>query len=123
MAQGFEYVLAVSGMPRIDAAALFDAVARSAVGLTLTVAFLGGTLVGVVLLVIALWRSRRMPIGALVLLLVFPLVDLALPAQPGPVISHLVLLASFVWIAAALLRREPVRRARSALRPTLPARA
>jgi len=123
MAQGFEYALATSGMPHSDAAALFDAGTGSAVGIALTVAFLGGTLVGVGLLVIALWRSRRVPIGALVLLLLFPLIDLALPARPGPVISHLVLLASFAWIAVALLRRAPARRARSGSQPSVAARA
>ena len=116
MAQGFEYALARSGMPRADAAALFDAGTGTVVALALTVAFLGGTVVGTVLLAIALWRSHRVPIGALVLLLLFPLVDLALPARPGPVISHLVLLASFIWIAIALLRAAPARRVRSGSR-------
>jgi len=123
MAQGFEHAIAVSGMPPADASALFDAGAGSAVGITLTASFLGGTVVGVALLAIALWRSRRVAVGAIVLLLLFPLVDLALPARPGPIISHLVLLASFTWMAVALLRRTPARRARSGSRHPVSARA
>jgi len=114
MAQGFELQLATGGLPLPQAAEQFDAAVGGPMGLTLTVAFLGGTAIGVILLCIALWRSRRVPIGAIVCLLIFPIVDLALPTGFGPVVSHLVLLVAFTWTAIGLLRRAPVRRVKSA---------
>lgn len=112
MAQGFEYRFATGEMPVSEAAAHFDASIGTPIGIVMTIAFLGGTVVGVILLAIGLWRSRRVPISAIVLLLLFPVVDLALPARPGPVLSHLLLLASFTWMAIALVRRAPARRVR-----------
>lgn len=53
---------------------------------------------------IALWRSHRVPVGSIILLLLFPVLDLALSVGPGPVVSHLVLLGAFGWMAIALLR-------------------
>jgi hypothetical protein len=122
MAQGFEYALATGGMSLPEAAAQFDAGVSTPVGIAMTTAFLGGTLVGVILLAVALWRSRRVPVAAIILLLLFPVVDLAVPMRPGPIVSHLILLAAFTWFAVALLRTAPARRVRRGA-PEVPARA
>ena len=106
MAQAFELQLATGGLPPAQAADQFDAAVGSPIGLALTIAFLGGTVIGVVLLAITLWRSHRVPIGAVILLVLFPVIDLALPTHPGPVISHLVLLGSMGWMAITLLRTD-----------------
>ena len=111
MSQVFELQLATGGLEQADAAREFDAAVGSPLGTVVLLAFLGGTVVGVLLLTIALWRSRRAPIGALVLLVLFPFIDFAMPTGIGTAASHLVLLASFTWICVALLRSAPVRRA------------
>lgn len=111
MAQAAELAIATSGVGTSTAARLVDALTANAIGATIFGLFLVLNVVGLVLLVIALWRSRRVPIPALVLLLVFPLIDLASPSELGAVVAHLVLTASFTWMAIGFLRAAPVRKA------------
>lgn len=106
MSQAFEGQLATGGLPPDQAVAQFDAAVASPVGVTMLIAFLGGTVVGVVLFAIALWRSRQAPVGAIILMLFFPVADLVAPTGVGTVVSHVVLLAAFGWMAVALLRRD-----------------
>lgn len=123
VAQGFELQLAGGGLPVVQAAEQFDGAVGTPVGVTLTLAFLGGTVIGVVLLAVALWRSHRFPVAAIVLLVLFPIVDLALPFRPGPVVSHLVLLCAFTWMAVTLLRKPPAPEAASGGADQEPARS
>ena len=109
MAQAFELQLATGGLPPTQAVVQFDAALTTPVAMTMTVAFLGGTVVGVVLLGIALWRSHRVPIASIVLLLLFPVVDLVAPQGIGTVASHALLLVAFGWMAAVLLRSAPAK--------------
>ncbi|MCX7522936.1 hypothetical protein OSC27_11690 [Microbacterium sp. STN6] len=101
MAQAFELQLSSGGA---GGAAHFDAAVGNAIGATMTVMFLAGNVVGIILLAIALLRSRAVPIAAVILLLLFPFVDLLVPGHIGAIASHVVLLAAFGWMAARLLR-------------------
>jgi len=115
MAQAFELQLATGTLARGDAAVIMDGAVGNPIGSTLTLMFLGGNVIGIVVLVIALWRSRRVPVGALILFVLFPVVDLALHGHVGPIVSHVVLLAAMSWMAVGLLRRPvtPRNRART----------
>jgi hypothetical protein len=108
--QGAELVLATSEPSVRVAASRFDAITSTPMLAGMLALFLIGNVVGLVLLVIALWRSRRAPIGALVLLILFPILDFGLPGGMGTLIAHLVLTAATTWIAIGLLRAAPVRR-------------
>ncbi|UUT34910.1 hypothetical protein [Microbacterium elymi] len=110
MAQAFELELATGG--QADAVAQFEGAVGNTIGATLTVMFLGGNVIGIILLVIALWRSRRAPIPAVVLFLLFPITDLLVPGHIGPIVSHLVLLAAMSWMAVGFLRTRPARHER-----------
>nr|WP_274637325.1 hypothetical protein [Microbacterium bovistercoris] len=110
MAQAFELQLATGG--HADAVAQFEGAVGNTIGATLTVMFLGGNVIGIILLVIALWRSRRAPIPAVVLFLLFPITDLLVPGRIGPIVSHLVLLAAMSWMAVGFLRAGPARQER-----------
>ncbi|MBS1675578.1 MAG: hypothetical protein JSS74_16610 [Actinobacteria bacterium] len=123
MSQGFEYAFATGGASPATAAAQFEAAIAAPIGMVMTIAFLAGTVIGIVLLAIGLWRSRRVPVGSIILLLLFPVADLTAPAPAGPVISHLILLAALTWMAIALLRTAPARRAVHASAPADPRRA
>ncbi|KQV06897.1 hypothetical protein [Leifsonia sp. Root112D2] len=110
MAQAFELQLATGG--QADAVVQFEGAVGNTIGATLTVMFLGGNVIGIILLVIALWRSRRVPIPAVLLFLLFPIADLLVPGHVGPIVSHLVLLAATSWMAVGFLRAAPARRGR-----------
>ncbi|WP_375400006.1 hypothetical protein [uncultured Amnibacterium sp.] len=110
LGQAAELAAATGGLSPSAAAHQFDQLTGNAIGATFLTLFLVSNIVGVVLLGIALWRSRLVPIPAIVLFLLFPVLDFALPTHFGAAASHLVLTISFTWMAIALLRSTPARR-------------
>jgi hypothetical protein len=88
---------------RHDLAVAVDHTTSNVIGLPIMVMFLGGVLVGLVLLAVAGWKAG-MPKGACVLLAVFQPVDLVMPNNPFPLgcVSHALLLVALVWIARAV---------------------
>lgn len=64
--------------------------------------FLGALSVGLPLLLIALWRSRSVPRGAIVTSFAFTLLDFVGPEMPFP--SHGLSFIAFTWMAVAILR-------------------
>lgn len=83
---------------------------------TALVPHLIGSFLGLVLLGIAVWRSRSFPRGTVVLLVAFLVWDFGLPPL-GPVDPHVLLVVAWVWMGIHLLRlpdavwrgAEPVR--------------
>jgi hypothetical protein len=63
--------------------------------------FLGVLTAGLPMLLIALWRSRTVPRGAIVVAFAFMALDFAGPEMPFP--AHGLLFISFVWMAASLV--------------------
>lgn len=95
------------GMDHHLAAQLIDHTSTGPIGAVLLVMFLGGTAVGVLALAVASWRAK-LPRPAVVLLVLFPFIDLAAPGHLGSVVSHTVLLVALGWLAyaAAMPQRE-----------------
>jgi hypothetical protein len=69
------------------------------------VMFLGGVLIGILLTMAALWRSRAVPRGAVVLMLVFVILDVPLQR---PLTAHIVALVAAGWIAWAILQAREI---------------
>jgi hypothetical protein len=67
--------------------------------------FLVGTLLGMIAVAVALWRSG-FPRPAAMLIGVFPIADMALDGVVPAWGPHLVLLAGFTWVASVLLRER-----------------
>jgi hypothetical protein len=70
----------------------------------LLVLFLSAPL-GILLLVVGMWRARSVPRGALVLAVAFVAVDFTPLGGLAPFPTHAILLAALVWMAVAVLRR------------------
>jgi hypothetical protein len=66
--------------------------------------FLGGAALGIVVTAVALWRSKAVPRGAAVLLVVFFAVDVA---ASQPLIAHVIALVGAAWIASSILSAGP----------------
>jgi hypothetical protein len=96
-----EFSLAQDG--RFDLAALADKVDNISGGpiVAILLLFIPGAVFGLLTFTVALWRSRAVPRGAVLLLPVFLVLDIAL--QQG-VIGHAVALVGAAWIATAILR-------------------
>jgi hypothetical protein len=114
MAQGFEtleFSLAQDG--RFDLAALADRIddTTSAPAIAMLLLFIPGAFLGVLTVAAALWRSRAVPRGAVVLLPVFIVVDVVL--QQG-LPAHVIALVGASWIALAVLRTTPAEPDRTA---------
>lgn len=95
---------APDGQGRIDrpvAAKLIEHSFTTAVGAPLLVLFLAGTAIGVIVLAVATWRAG-FPRPAVVLLVLFPVVDSVAKGHAGTVASHVVLLIALGWFATAL---------------------
>ncbi len=105
MVQGVELQLVRDGGPHHGAVAAVDGITGNAAGLMMLVVFLGGSVVGMVALAIALWK-RGLPRPAVVLMGAFPVLDLALPGHVGTIASHALLLVALTWVAVAL-RGQP----------------
>jgi hypothetical protein len=104
MVQGAETIMfALASDRRFDLAALadaFDGISNPS-AIAMFVLFLPGAFFGVLLTSAALWRSRAVPRGAVILLLAFLVTDIAL--QRG-LLGHAMALAAAVWIALTILR-------------------
>jgi len=109
MMQGVELQAVRDGLDRHTAAELVDHVASNPIGIVMLALFLGGTVIGVVSLAVASWRAG-LPRPAVVLLLVFPFVDLAAKGHAGAVVSHVVLLVALTWFAVGLSRNTAMDR-------------
>ncbi len=83
------------------AASLLDHAFANPIGATLLVLFLGGTLVGIIALAIAAWRAG-FPRPAVVLLVLFPIIDNAVQGPAGTIAAHAVFLVALGWFATAL---------------------
>lgn len=102
--QGFEtlqFALVRDG--RFDLEALADVVdnVSTAPAIAMGVMFIGGAALGVLVTSAALWRSRAVPRGAALLLVVFFIVDAPLSQ---PLIGHVIALVGALWIASTILR-------------------
>jgi hypothetical protein len=65
---------------------------------------LGGVLFGLLVTIAALWRSRAVPCGAVVLILLFVVCDIALSR---PLLAHVTALVAAVWIASLIYAARP----------------
>jgi hypothetical protein len=101
---GFEY----AELAMLDAGvtpATVEAAAASvqpAIAIPMFATFLGAVVAGLPLLLVALWRSRSVPRGAIVILFAFMAVDFVGPEMPVP--AHGLSFIAFTWIAFAILR-------------------
>jgi hypothetical protein len=103
MVQGVELQLVRDGADPATGARLVDHLSTNPVGAPLLIAFLGGSIVGVVCLALASARAGFSRAAA-VALGVFPFLDLALQGHAGTIASHVVLLAGTSGLAAGLLQ-------------------
>jgi hypothetical protein len=104
MAQAVELQGIRDGLGVGQVARLVDGLSTNPIGAVMLVMFLGGTVLGVVCLAVAMWRARVAPRPAVVLFLAFPFVDLLVRGEMGVVVSHTVLLAGLGWIGLTLMR-------------------
>jgi hypothetical protein len=107
MIQGLETLeFALAGDSRFDPGALAKAVddLSTPPAIVVGIMFLGGVLFGLLVTVAALWRSRAVPRGAVVLILVFIVTDIALQR---PLIGHVIALVAAAWIATAIYAARP----------------
>jgi hypothetical protein len=102
-AQSVELQGVRSGLGATTTAHLADHTLTTAVGAVLLVAFLGGSVVGLVALAVAAWRQGLSRTGC-VLMGLFPVADLVLPGHPGTIASHTVLLVALALLSRDLLR-------------------
>lgn len=103
LAQVFELQLSDSRLPLEQAAALFDSATAQPLAMIMIVLFLGGSMVGLPLLAVLLWRSSRVPRLAAVLVGAFPILDWGLQGHWGTLAAHALLLLGLSSIAATLL--------------------
>lgn len=108
---GFSALAAIHGFEAAEVA-LFDAGVspatmtaatdhlQPALGVPLLAMFLGTLSIGLPLLMVALWRSRAVPRGAIALVFAFMLVDFFGPDMPFP--SHGLSFIAFTWMATAI---------------------
>ncbi|MGH3137230.1 MAG: hypothetical protein ACRDPV_12160 [Gaiellaceae bacterium] len=107
MVQGAETLMyGLADDERFDAATLGAAVddLTTPSAIVMLLLFLPGAFFGVILSSAALWRSRAVPRGAVLLLLLFLVVDIILSRG---FIGHAVSFAAAVWIAVTVLRSRP----------------
>ncbi len=75
---------------------------QPALGMPLLAMFIGTLSIGLPLLMVALWRSRAVPRGAILLVSVFMVIDFAAPDMAFP--SHAFSFIAFTWMAVAIVR-------------------
>ena len=86
---------------------------QPAVAIPLLAMFLGAVTVGLPMLLVALWRSRAVPRGAILVTFAFMLLDFAGPEMPFP--AHALSFVAFTWMAGAIaFGRRPALEDRSA---------
>jgi hypothetical protein len=108
---GFSALAAVHGFEAAEVA-LFDAGVspatmsaatdhlQPALGIPLLAMFLGTLSIGLPMLMVALWRSRAVPRGAIVVIFAFMALDFFGPEMPFP--SHGLSFIAFTWMAVAI---------------------
>jgi len=106
MLQAFELETVDQHLSTSQAARLVDGAGTNALGSVITGMFLGGSVLGLLALGIAVWRARLAPVAAAVLLIAFPFVDLLAAGHVGTIASHALLLIGLGWTGLALLRRD-----------------
>jgi hypothetical protein len=104
MGQGVELQGIRDGLGVERTARLIDGLAANPIGGVIVGLFLGGTVVGLTCMAIAVWRSHVAPWPAALLLLAFPFVDELLPDRVGTIVAHGLLLIGLAWIGLAQLR-------------------
>jgi hypothetical protein len=107
MGQGLETLeFALATASRFDPAALAKAVddISTPPAIVIGVMFLGGVLFGLLVTMAALWRSWAVPRGAVVLIFVFIVCDIALSQ---PLLAHVIALVAALWIASAIYAARP----------------
>ncbi|MBS1673699.1 MAG: hypothetical protein JSS74_07015 [Actinobacteria bacterium] len=96
------YQMMTSG--RISASGLFRALGSNAApsvpGITYQIMFYAGAFAGIIVLMIAVWRSRALPRTAVAFVIAFQLVDLVPIPFPTTVLAAI----GLVWMAIAILR-------------------
>jgi len=102
--QGYEtleFALVLDG--RFDHAALADVVDNLSIApqVVMGIMFIVCAVLGVLVISAALWRSRAVPRGVPVVLVLFLLTDVPLSQ---PLIAHVIALAGALWIASTILR-------------------
>lgn len=101
-AETAQYSLLVAGVdPATVARGLEEA--SGAPLIVLLIMFVGGTVLGILLLLIALWRARAVPRGAVIVFLAFMIIDFSPLTAVVPFPKHLVMLVAMVWMAASIL--------------------
>ena len=103
MLQAFELQAVDQHLPTPQAAALVSGAGAGPIGAVITALFLGGSVLGLVCLALAVRRARLAPVAAAVLVGAFPFVDLLTPGHLGTVVAHAVLLAGLGWIGLSLV--------------------
>jgi len=103
-----EFRLATDGL--IDLTTLAHTVDNlsTAPEIAMGVLFLAAILIGILATIAALWRSRAVPRGAVVLMFVFVVIDVPLQR---PLTAHVIALVAASWIAWSSLsgpQRQPV---------------
>jgi len=99
--QGYEtFAFTVVQDGSFDLADLADAFDSSPAAAAMLILFLPGALFGLLTMTVALWRSRAVPRGAVVLIPVFIVVDIIL--QQG-LAAHAIAFVGACWIASAVL--------------------
>jgi hypothetical protein len=102
-AQGYEaleFALAADG--RFSLTALADVVDNlsSAPVIAMGIMFIAGAALGILITSIALWRSRAVPRGVAILIVLFFVVDATLSQ---PLIAHVIALVAALWLARSIL--------------------
>jgi hypothetical protein len=109
MIHGVEFVTYIVSLDdRIDKTTFDGVFNRAGGGIPFTVfmvMFLGGAFVGTALAMVAVWRSRTLPRGSIVLWLAFLAANLAPVKVPTTVIGA----AALCWMAAAIVRAPSTR--------------
>ena len=103
-AHGFEAAEVALLDAGVSPAVLLKATAhlQPALAVPLLAMFLGALTVGLPMLLLALWGSRSVPRGAILLSFAFMIVDFAGPEMVVP--THAISFVAFTWMAVSLLR-------------------
>lgn len=103
MLQAVQLQLVRDGVAHGSTGEIIDHTGTNPVGLVFLIMFLGGTVVGTLVLAAAAWRAGLAK-PAVVLLILFPFVDQALPGHLGSIASHVVMLAELTGLPVSLHR-------------------
>lgn len=99
--QAVQLAAVKDGMDRQTAGRLLDHTLTNPIGAVMLILFLGGTVIGIITLAVAVWRAG-FPRPAVVLLVLFPVIDNAIQGNAGTVAAHAVFLVALGWFAVTL---------------------